>query len=370
METRLKSSRLLSLDALRGFDMFWIIGGETIFHTLSKYTNNPFWNTLSYQFEHAEWEGFRAYDLIFPLFLFIAGVAMPYSLTQRLERGNNKLKLQKHVIIRGLKLVLLGLIFNGLLDFDWDNMRYASVLGRIGLAYLIGGLIVLNTKLRGQIAWFISILMGYWLIMKFYPVPGFGPGDYSLEGNFAGYVDRTILPGKMYFGFYDPEGLFSTIPAIATALLGAITGHFLKNKSSISMYQKGVILFGAGAIFLLVGYIWNFDFPINKNLWSSSFVCITGGWSLILLSLFYLSIDVLKLNKWTFPFVVIGMNSITIYMLQKGIIDFEQITSYFFKGTISWFPYGVQAIVFAIGIIMVKFMLLLLLYRNKIFLKV
>lgn len=371
METIKRPKRLLSLDALRGFDMFWIIGGEGIFHTLSNYTNMPFWNSLSKQFEHVEWNGFVAYDLIFPLFLFIAGVAMPYSLTQRVERGDDIGKLQYHVVKRGLTLVLFGLIYNHLFDLDFQNMRYPSVLGRIGLAYMFAGLIVLNTKLRGQVIWFVSILTGYWLALRFVPVPGFSAGDYSVEGNLVGYIDRLILPGQLYLKVFDPEGLFSTVPAISTALLGAFAGYLLRSDEyKFTMLKKGYLIGVAGLICLVLGHVWGLGFPVNKNLWTSSFVLVAGGWSLLLLSLFYLIIDVWGFTSWTFSFVLIGMNSITMYMLQKGIIDFDKATSFFFDGATSQFDEGIQPVLYIFCLLFVKLVFLYILYRNKIFLRV
>src|SRR6476661_1436651 len=223
------AERLVSLDALRGFDMFWIIGGVPILQAAADLTG---WNWLVQfraQMNHTAWNGFTLYDLIFPLFLFIAGVAMPLSFEKRLRRGDSKLSLYQHVIVRGLLLVLLGMIFNGLLKFDWPKTRLPSVLGRIGLAYLFAGLIVLNTGVRGRIAWFVGLLVGYWAALKFIPVPGYGAGDLSPGHTLTDYIDNLLIPGSLYKGNRDPEGLLATIPAIGTALAGAMTGQFLKD---------------------------------------------------------------------------------------------------------------------------------------------
>ncbi len=191
------SRRLMSLDALRGFDMFWIIGGEGIVHSLAELTGWGVAIWASTQLRHVEWDGFVFYDMIFPLFLFIAGVAMPFSLTKRVERGEDTKKLMLHVVRRGLILVALGIVYNnGLFQVSFADTRFPSVLGRIGLAYMFAGLIVLNTKLRGQVMWFIGLLLGYWAAMKLIPVPGFGAGDLSMEGSLAGFIDRSVLPGK------------------------------------------------------------------------------------------------------------------------------------------------------------------------------
>ena len=314
-----KTDRLVSLDALRGFDMFWIAGGEGIVHSLAELTGWGVAIWASTQLRHVAWDGFVFYDMIFPLFLFIAGVAMPFSLTRRAEQGEDKKKLMLHVVRRGLILVVLGVIYNnGLFQMSFAETRFPSVLGRIGLAYMFAGLIVLNTRLRGQVMWFVGLLVGYWAAMKLIPVPGFGAGQLTMDGSLAGYVDRMVLPGRLYRGVHDPEGLLSTIPAISTALLGVFAGTLLRRDLSdlpgMTRQRKALILAAAGVAGLLLGYVWGFAFPINKNLWSSSFVLFAGGWSLLLLALFYLVIDVWGYTKWAFFFVVIGMNSILIYM--------------------------------------------------------
>src|SRR6476659_4306349 len=218
--------RLLSLDALRGFDMFWIIGGKEIAQAAAKLTNWPWLLWLSDQLEHTEWNGFALYDLIFPLFLFMAGVAMPFSFEKRLKRGAGRYSFFCILITRGLVLVVLGMIYNGLLRFDWPHTRLPSVLGRIGLAYMFAGLIVLNTRVRGQIGWFVGLLVGYWAALKFIPVPGYGAGDLTPGHTLTDYLDRLLIPGELYHhirdsegvrhNIRDPEGLLATVPPIGT----------------------------------------------------------------------------------------------------------------------------------------------------------
>src|ERR1700712_686771 len=270
------SQRLYSLDALRGFDMFWIMGGEEIFHSIYKATGSSFWGVLSDQFEHPDWNGFHFYDLIFPLFLFIAGVATPYSVGHDLQDGKSKGQVLTKVIRRALTLVLLGLIANnGLQIRPLAEVRFGSVLGRIGLAYMFANIIYIYSKQRAQIIWFCALLIGYWLLLKFNSAPGFPMGDLTMQGNFASYIDRLVLPGKLYLGIHDPEGLISTIPAISTGLLGILTGITLKNPA-LSQMAKVARLAIVGVIFLVLAQIWNLDFPINKNLWTSSFVMEVG----------------------------------------------------------------------------------------------
>ena len=242
------SQRLYSLDALRGFDMFWIMGGEELFHTMAKiYPNSSFWGAISNQFDHPAWNGFHFYDLIFPLFLFIAGVATPYSVGRALEKGTPRQKLLLRVIRRGLLLVLLGILYNnGLKIKPLVDVRFGSVLGRIGLAYMFANIIYLYTKQRAQMIWFAALLIGYWVLLMLTSAPGYPHGDLSLLGNFASYVDRSVLPGHLYVGIrnadgtwinqHDPEGLMSTIPAIGTALLGILTGTFPKEQFLLSRW--------------------------------------------------------------------------------------------------------------------------------------
>src|SRR6185436_11274890 len=240
------SDRLFSLDALRGFDMFWIMGAEEIFHALFKVTGSPVWGTMSEELTHPAWNGFHFYDLIFPLFLFIAGVATPYSVGRELEKGKSREQLLIRVIKRGLTLVLLGIIYNnGLQLRPLSEIRFGSVLGRIGLAYMFANIIYLYSKQIAQIIWFFVLIIGYWLLLKLTSAPGFPRGDLTMEGNFASYVDRSILPGHLYLTIHDPEGLMSTIPAIATGLLGILTGSFIKN-SVISPSRKALVMFAAG----------------------------------------------------------------------------------------------------------------------------
>jgi len=367
-----KPERLLSLDTLRGFDMFWIAGGEYLMVTLAAFTGWPFFQWAAEQMEHVEWEGFRFYDMIFPLFLFIAGVSMPFSILKRKQRGEDMRKIYRHLLTRLFLLILLGLIYNGLLRLDFENQRYSSVLARIGIGWFFAAVIVLNTSIRGQVFWFVGILLGYYALMKLVPVPGFGAGDLSPEGNLAAFIDQNVLPGRLCcYEYGDNEGLISHVPAIATALLGAFAGHLLiSGDKRLNGVKKALILLAAGVIALGLAKLWALSFPIIKNLWTSSFVLFAGGWSLILLSVFYLVIDVWKFKKWTFPFVVIGLNSITIYMLNSGIMDFEQMGRYFFGGLAHLFSEPAGQVVLASGSILCMWTVLYILYRNKIFLKV
>ncbi len=367
-----KQERLLSLDTLRGFDMLWIAGGEYLIVTLAALTGWPFLQWAATQMDHVEWEGFRFYDMIFPLFLFIAGVSMPFSILKRKKKGESMQKIYLHLVKRLALLILLGLIYNGILRLDFEKQRYSSVLARIGIAWFLAAVIVLNTSVRGQVIWFVGILLGYFAVMKLIPVPGFGAGVLTPEGNLAAFIDQKLLPGRLCcYTYGDNEGLLSHIPAICTALLGTFAGHLLISEDrKLTGLKKGLILLLAGILSLALGKLWSLSFPIIKNLWTSSFVLFAGGWSLILLALFYLVIDVWGYKKWTLPFVVIGLNSITIYMLNSGIIDFEQMGRYFFGGLANQFSELAQPVIIASGAVLCMWTLLYILYKNKIFLKV
>lgn len=361
--------RLYSLDALRGFDMFWIMGAEDIFHTLYKATGSSFWGVLSNQLTHPAWNGFHFYDLIFPLFLFIAGVATPYSVGRELEKGKTRNEVLLRVIKRAFILVILGIIANnGLQLRPLADIRFGSVLGRIGLAYMFANIIYIYANETAQIIWFCGILIGYWLLLKFNSAPGFPRGDLTMEGNFASYIDRSILPGKLYLGIHDPEGVVSTIPAIATGLLGILAGKFIKS-SNTTGNAKALRLAVIGIIFIVIAWIWNLDFPVNKNLWTSSFVLNVGGISLLLLSLFYYIIDVLGYVRWAFFFRVIGMNSILIYM-SGHFIDWDYTTNGFFKwlGQLVGDPFN--DVVLAFCYVAIKWAFLYFMYKKKVFLRV
>ena len=362
-------SRLLSLDTLRGFDMFWIIGGEELVHVLSKLYPNYFWSQFSKQLEHPYWNGFTFYDLIFPLFIFLAGVSTPFSIGKALNDGKSKKEILLKVLKRGLILILLGIVYNnGLQIKPIDDIRFMSVLGRIGIAYLFANIIFLYVKETFLIYWFAGLIVAYWLVLKFTSAPGFPMGDLSMEGNFASFVDRNVLPGKLSRGIHDTVGLFNNIPAISNALAGIITGIFLQ-KQAITSTKKALYMALAGLLAVIIAQIWNLDFPINKNLWSSSFVMQTVGLSLLLFALFYYVIDVLKYTRWTLFFQVIGMNSILIYISGK-FIDWEFTADAFFKwlGQLTGEPYSI--VVIAIVLVFIKWLFLKFLYDKKVFLRV
>lgn len=371
MENKPESKRLYSLDALRGFDMFWIMGGEAIFVGLAALTGWPFLKWWATQLEHVQWHGFHFYDMIFPLFLFIAGISFPFSYAKRVSLNEPVKKIYRHVISRGLILVLIGIVYNNGVRFDLGQLRYGSVLGRIGLAWMFAAIIFMNTKLTWRIVWCSGLLLFYWFMLMLFPAHDLGSTDiYSQTGNLASHIDRLLMPGRLYLGNHDPEGLFSTIPAISTALLGMFTGEFVMSKFLDNKPLRKVLYLVIAAIVLMVlGQVWNIFFPINKNLWTSSFVCFAGGLSLLLFSVFYLIIDVWNYRKWAFFFVVIGLNPITIYLVGR-IVNFRDATNFFFGGLVKVLPENWCELINGIGITAVAWVFLYFLYKKKIFLKV
>jgi predicted acyltransferase len=370
-ERKQSSHRLYSLDALRGFDMFWIMGGEAVFIALGSLTG---WSVLVWwagQLEHVAWHGFKFYDMIFPLFLFIAGISFPFSYRKRIAINESRVTIYRHILTRGLVLLLLGIIYNNGIRFDFENLRYGSVLGRIGLAWMFAALIFINTNTIFRIIWFCSLLLGYWILMVLFPAHDLGSADiYSMKGNLASFIDRVIMPGKLYRDIHDPEGFFSTLPAIGTTLMGMLTGEFMLSKRMEKYPLKKVLyLVSAGIGFVVIGKIWDLAFPINKNLWSSSFVCFVGGLSLVLFAVFYLIIDVWQIRKWAFFFVVIGVNPITIYLVNR-IVSFRSANNFLFGGLAKVFPETWSPLIMGIGLTAIGWTFLYFLYRKKIFFRI
>jgi predicted acyltransferase len=359
------SQRLLSIDALRGFDMFWIIGGDAIFRAIATAGNWSYSPEILRQLEHADWEGFRFYDLIFPLFLFMVGCVIPFSLD---KFRSSPTSAYRRLLWRTLALLMLGMIYNGMLQFNWSDLRYTGVLQRIAICYGIASVLYLNFNWKMRIGLAAVILVGYWGLIGLIQVD-IQLGVYSKEGNLSGYVDRKILPGKIlpeYYGYGDNEGLLSTMPAIVTTLLGIFAGEWLRGYRDRWKTSLGIA--AAGVVLLAGGYAWSFSFPIIKNIWSSSFVLVAGGWSCLLLAIFYSLIDALGWKRWAFFWIVIGTNAITIYLIRR-IIDFEKMST-FFLGGVSELSGAWGPVVLAIGIVALEWSLLLFLYRQKLFLRV
>jgi len=374
--------RMMSLDALRGFDMFWILGGDFVVTTAGKMSGSSeqAWTLFGWvasQFRHKDWDGFAFYDLIFPLFVFISGVSVVFSLTKETQLHGRAGALQR-VVRRAALLWVLGIFYSGGLSKEWPDIRLLGVLQRIGLAYLGAGLIFcfVGARMKALAGIIAGILIGYWALLNFVPIRNitlekaklaelaeqrgdargaialksetnpsatrgsrawakaeelfretkerttgqFGPGD-----NLANHLDFQLLPGRKYDLFYDPEGILSTLPAVATCLLGVLAGVWLRREDFCDKW-KVIYLLSAGAGALIVGFAWGLSFPVVKKIWTSSFVLVAGGYSALLLAAFYQIVDVWKWRDWCQPFVWIGMNSITIYVA-NNLIQFRAVAT-------------------------------------------
>ena len=360
--------RLHSLDALRGFDMFWIIGGGTLLGTLAKATGWSWVHVLAEQMHHVEWNGFRSFDLIFPLFMFISGVAIPYAITSKREKGVEKPELIKKVFRRMLLLVAFGLVYNGVLKNGFPGMRAASVLAQIGISYFFASLIVVHTSsVKPRIFWLIGILGSITILQLLVPVPGFGAGVITPEGSINAWIDQHFLPGRLLYGTYDPEGILCIISATSVTLMGAIAGNILRNKN-FSAGKKVAVLLLSGLGLVLLALALSPVYPVIKKIWTVPFNMLTAGISLLLLALFYFIMDVKGWRKGTFFFRVIGLNSITIY-LGGRVIDFNH-TSEFLLGWLAKPAGGFGPVIIITGMIMAEWLFLYYLYKNRIFLRV
>jgi predicted acyltransferase len=363
-------SRLLSLDALRGFDMLWIAGGSALIAALSKLTGAGWLAALSTQMTHVPWEGFHFYDLIFPLFMFIAGIAIPLSVKSSLAGNGTRKKLFLKALRRMVLLVLLGLLYNGVFHDGFENARYASVLGQIGIAYFLTSLIIIYSKtFKTSLYWLAGILLGVSILQLFVPVPGIGAGVFTPEGCMNGYLDRMFLPGRLAYGngVYDALGWLSIVSAVGITLMGTIAGRILQDVT-FTEYRKTGILAGVGLVLILIGVSLSPFYPIIKVCWTTTYNFLAGGISFILIALFYLVIDVWHFQKWSFFFKVIGMNSIFIY-LSTRIIPWDTITG-FFIGWLSKPAGNFGELIAVLGVIAGEWLLLYFMYRKNIFIKV
>ena len=354
------SERLASIDALRGFDMFWIIGGGTVFANIVEVWENPVTRTIKEQLTHVQWKGFHFEDLIYPLFLFIIGVVLPFSLARRAEKGQNRWLVYLHFLKRSLMLILLSSIPMGVLSFTrWPFL--GGVLAHIGLCYFFAALVVFHTQWRTRAIAVVCFLVVYWLALTLIPVPDHGAGIFTKEGNLASYIDRFFISGRLW-----NEGPTSIFSGISIILCGSLAGNWLRSNRSDKQKVKGLAL--AGLLSVVLGYLWGFILPIIKVvLWTSSYVMFACGWSLLLLAAFYWLIDVKGYRKWAFFFVVIGMNAITIYFLQQ-VVNFNHIADLMVEGLAD--RAGVlKPLVLPIGVIGLKWLFLFFLYRHKLFFK-
>lgn len=357
--------RLYSLDALRGFDMFWITGGGALVSWLAKRAGADW---LDGQMEHVSWEGFHFFDLIFPLFMFISGVAIFLTVESKLANGVSKKALAKKAFFRMVMLILFGLLYNGTFRTGFEDGRVASVLAQIGIGYFFASLIVIYFKsLKTRLIWLAGILTGIGLIQLLIPVPGFGAGNITPDGSINAFIDQLFLPGRLIYKTHDPEGILCSISATGITLTGTFAGYILKLKEWSGWKKIGYMaIIGAGLIVLAL--LLSTFYPIVKKAWTSTFNILTGGIGFLLLAFFYMIIDHLGYKKWAFYFRVIGMNSIFVYLFTR-IVDCRRIAEFF----IGWLakPLGEYSeLLLLLGYLAVVWLVLYFMYRKNIFLRV
>lgn len=373
-----RSARIVAVDALRGFDMLCIIGGNGLALALRDMLSGhgrllgAVGAFAAWQFEHAAWQGLHFYDLLFPLFVFVVGVAIPLAVPRAVARDGRRAT-HWRVVRRSLVLFLLGFLYYGGLSHRWPDIRLMGVLQRIGLCYLVAALLFLNLRLRGLVVVFVVTVVGYWALMTFVPVPGVGAGSYARGANLAQWIDKEVLPGAKLTPGLEPEGLLSTLPAVATTLLGIFAGLLLQDPR-LAPRQKVLWLYGAGAGLVVAGSLWALQVPLIKDLWTSSYVLVTGGLSALLLGAFYQVIEVWGWRGWTSAFVWVGANAIVLYLI-NDVARFHRLASRLVGGNVGDFlnahvghdtsQFLANAVGLALVIALARF-----LYRRNIFIRV
>ncbi len=407
------SQRLVSLDALRGFDMFWILGADAVVYAIAKLCGSDVTHFPFNQWEHKEWAGFAFYDLIFPLFVFMAGVSVVFSLSKQLAAGGRNAAL-KRVLGRGVLLFIVALFYAGGVSNEWPNIRVLGVLQRIALAYTFAGLLFCFFKPRALAAICAALLVGYWALLTFVPIrdvsldrttlpatlhvqqPTPAPstpvqpkpeqvralyesttarvtGVYEPGRNLTNHFDYEHLGGRKYDLYWDPEGILSTMTAVATCLLGVFAGLLIRRTDWDDM-KKVRWLAVAGVVGVTLGFLWGLQFPVVKKIWTSSFVLVAGGYSALLLATFYYMIDIRGWRSWCVPFVWIGMNPITLYLI-SGIVGYRKLAARLAGGDVqNWFNRSIGAgwgdLVVALVGLALMLTLARFLYRKQIFLRV
>ncbi|GJM30988.1 MAG: DUF5009 domain-containing protein [Cyclobacteriaceae bacterium] len=348
--------------------MLLIAGGGEFIVRLEGKTGLAWIDWLSGQLTHPAWNGFTFYDFIFPLFLFISGVSVCFSIGKSKSLGIADSSIYQKAFKRMIVLILLGIVYKNAPVPVWEpsQIRYGSVLGRIGIATFFTTLLLVHFSWRQRLYWVAGILLVYFAALLLIPVPGFGAGDLSFEGNLVGWVDRTILPGILKQGIYDELGLLTQLPAMCLTILGAWAGELLRDSK---IKSKTLSLMLVGLVCLGLGLFWSMYFPINKHLWSSSFILLTAGMAFIFLAAFYWIIDVKGYRKWSFFFKVIGMNSLLVYYLYR-FINFNYTSELIFGGLYAVTPEIWHSVFQAVGAVALVWLFLYLMYRNKIFVKI
>ena len=425
-----ETQRLTSLDALRGFDMFWILGADSFVYAVHEMGKNPVTKFFAEQLDHADWAGFHFEDLIFPMFVFIMGVSTVFSLTKIIAREGRAAAV-KRVLIRGVLLFIVALIYSGGFTNPWPHMRLMGVLNRIAICYTFGGLLFITCNVRVMAVAAVALLLGYWALLAqvpmrdirlhkdelvtmatnagdealalqfrgidsssarnpsaikdspvwaataqmYYATTNYVKGKYDMGYNVVNHFDFEHLPARKYDIFWDPEGILSTIPALVTGLLGIFTGLFLRSRP-VPVTGTALCLIGAGAASAGLGWAWNLELPVIKKLWTSSYVLVAGGYSAMLLGLFYYLVDVKKWQRWCQPFIWIGMNPITLYLASNfmGGLGFEKLAHRLTGGPVNSFlnehvAAGCGELVSAFVAVLLFLWFARFLYQRKIFLR-
>lgn len=360
------NERLISLDAMRGFTIAAML--------LVNYPGS--WQHIYYPLTHAKWNGLTPTDLIFPVFLFIVGVSIALSYTKLREKGVSKKELHKKIIIRAIRIFAVGVFISLLPYFDFQNIKVTGVLQRISLVFLACSFIYLHTSYRTQVVLGVLILVAYWLVMTQVPTPGIGEVRLDRDANFAAWVDSVLLPESLWQGTWDAEGLLGTFPAIVTGISGLVAGRMLL--SNHTPHEKSILLMIAGILLLAAGYIWHLTFPVNKNLWSSSFVLVTSGAAFLLLGAVYYIVDIRKFTSGARTGIIFGANAIAIYFISE-VISHLFYTLPFGSASLnvrfmSWLTAAgvaskLASVLYAILFVCLNFVIAYILYRKRIFIR-
>jgi predicted acyltransferase len=337
--------------------------------------NNPgTWRAVYPPLAHADWHGWTPTDLIFPFFLFIVGAAIPLGLGRRLARGEGRRDVVRKIVLRALVIFGLGLVLAGFPRFELADIRIMGVLQRIALCYLAASAVFLAVSWRAQVLVAGALLLGYWGLMTLVPVPGFGAGDLGKEGNLAAYVDRAVLGRHIWRAgrVYDPEGLLSTLPAIATTLLGVLAGQWIGSGRPAPVITRGML--GSGIVLLGLGLAWGQWFPINKSLWTSSYVLFTGGVALLLLGALHWCIEIAGVDWWTPPFVVLGVNALAAFVLSTLLARILVLAGWhrplYERLFAPWASPPAASLAFAAAYVLLWLAVMALLHRKRLFLTI
>ena len=381
------NGRLLSIDALRGYDMMFIMGVQRFVVALCVWLGFGSDCWAAQQMQHVVWHGWHMMDGVFPVFMFISGLSWPFSFARQKEKGATNGAISLRIAKRVLVLFLLGLVCEGVLHFDrgWEAVRIGSVFFRIGVCWAAAAFMAMVWRPRTRLLVAAGLLVGYWLLISNVTAPDadileipkrfepFGRGPYSVVGCLSGYIDRNVLIGRLGIpGLLDTQGLLSTLPAIAFPVFGTVTGEFVRmKKDGLGGGKKTLVMLAAGLVLVALGLAWSTVMPFNRSIWTSSHVVFSSGYALILFSIFYWIIDVKMYRRWTLFFRVIGMNSLLIFLVQRfGGVNLMQAPAHaLFDGLVNLFPKDAGAVVFSIGYTALCWFFLYFLYRKNVFLK-